>query len=509
MNELYSIKSETLTGICDVLRSDLGDTKTIVTGTYPTATYVDANGATGYTVISIPGATVIYVDITYQNGVGFGTGGFYQIAPGALEAMPEDAMTLQSTTEMIANLVFENTDTITIYREAGGLLATNKANAVICGKDADGNYVDFEGSIPAEITAEVANTFQSDEIAGGIQKIIDTRVKPSEESYKIIGSCIYRFSNNGWNWFIEQAGDKITTQNISNMSNMFLNSSNLKHIPFDLNCNSSSTISCDNLFDNCAKLEAAPRFSKCKIGSATRMFANCNRLRDIPDDFADGFVWTGMDVSSTAIKRDHTFFYCYSLRKLPMDFLAHGALNASYSSSIYYYGFYACYGLDEIVDLPIPHTSATWTSNAFYYAFQSCIRLKNLTFALNNGEPYVVKWKSQTIDLSNNVGYGFSAGSATSWNSGITADKEVTDDASYQALKNDPDWFTLDVNYSRYNHDSAVATINSLPNSKAYGTNTIKFKGASGAKTDGGAINTLTSAEIAVATAKGWTVTLV
>lgn len=66
---------------------------------------------------------------------------------------------------------------------------------------------------------------------------------------------------------------------------------------------------------------------------------------------------------------------------------------------------------------------------------------------------------------------------------------------------------------SVYNHDSAVETINSLPDTSAYlasagGTNTIKFKGASGSATAGGAINTLTEAEIAVATAKGWTVTL-
>jgi hypothetical protein len=65
--------------------------------------------------------------------------------------------------------------------------------------------------------------------------------------------------------------------------------------------------------------------------------------------------------------------------------------------------------------------------------------------------------------------------------------------------------------YSRYNHDSAVNTINSLPDTSAYlatagGTNTIKFKGNAGSKTDGGAINTLTAEEIAVATAKGWTV---
>ena len=72
----------------------------------------------------------------------------------------------------------------------------------------------------------------------------------------------------------------------------------------------------------------------------------------------------------------------------------------------------------------------------------------------------------------------------------------------------------MDVPYSRYNHDSAVETINSLPDTSGYlsangGTNTIKFEGAAGSKTDGGAINTLTEEEIAVAAAKGWTVTLV
>ena len=65
------------------------------------------------------------------------------------------------------------------------------------------------------------------------------------------------------------------------------------------------------------------------------------------------------------------------------------------------------------------------------------------------------------------------------------------------------------MSYSRYNHDSAVETINSLPDTSAYGTNTIKFKGSAGSATDGGAINTLTEEEIAVATAKGWTVSLI
>ena len=91
---------------------------------------------------------------------------------------------------------------------------------------------------------------------------------------------------------------------------------------------------------------------------------------------------------------------------------------------------------------------------------------------------------------------------------------EVIDNTSYNLYKNEPDWFTTDIAYSRYNHDSAVATINSLPDTSAYlaengDKNTITFKGDSGSATDGGAINTLTEEEIAVATAKGWTVALV
>jgi hypothetical protein len=85
----------------------------------------------------------------------------------------------------------------------------------------------------------------------------------------------------------------------------------------------------------------------------------------------------------------------------------------------------------------------------------------------------------------------------------------VSNDETYQALKNDPDWYSLLPAYSRYNHDSAVNTINTLPDTSAYGTNTIKFVGTAGSATDGGAINTLTAEEIAVATAKGWTVSFV
>ena len=92
----------------------------------------------------------------------------------------------------------------------------------------------------------------------------------------------------------------------------------------------------------------------------------------------------------------------------------------------------------------------------------------------------------------------------------ITADKEVKDDETYAALKNDPDWFGTSESYSRYNKLSAIETISTLPDCSASGgTNTIRFRGVAGGKTDGGAINTMTEEEIAVAAAKGWTVSFV
>ena len=185
----------------------------------------------------------------------------------------------------------------------------------------------------------------------------------------------------------------------------------------------------------------------------------------------------------------------------------------NYSNTYFASGFFSCVVLDELVNLPIPYT-ATYTWNFLNYSFSNCQRLKHLTFEINeDGTPKVVQWKNQTIDLSERIGYALRKGNMLNYNSGITADKEVKDDATYQALKDDPDWFTLLPAYSRYNHDSAVETINSLPDTSAYlatagGTNTIKFQGACGSLTDGGAINTLTEEEIAVAAAKGWTVAL-
>ena len=334
----------------------------------------------------------------------------------------------------------------------------------------------------------------------------------------ITGDCSYRFSKDGWNWFIEEFGDKIETADISNCNYMFHYSNKLTNIPFEINC-SATSLHMANIFMECNYLTSVPKINNCRPAEMDSFFKNCYNLREIPEDFCDTWDWSAMDsaTSGYSYKRSAQFYGCRSLRSFPMEFLAHYNPYASSGYNIFNNTFYECYVLDEVVDFPIDtaFTTNAITSDLFKSTFNYCSRLKTFTFKkVPTGVQPVqpVKWKSQVIDLSTYVGYAQYSSNITNY--GIKYDKEVKDDATYQALKNDPDWFSANISYSRYNHDSAVETINSLPDASSYlygssGTNTIKFKGAAGSATDGGAINTLTEEEIAVATARGWTVSLV
>ena len=335
---------------------------------------------------------------------------------------------------------------------------------------------------------------------------------PPESAFVISGDCNYRFANNGWNWFIEQHGDKITTEDISNASHMFYYAS-IKDIPFEINVRDDAYI--DYMFCE-TKIKTLPYING-KIQNASYFCNACSMLNNIPEDWAEHIDWSRFHSYSYAT-RNAMFASCFSIKYIPDSLMAElwGDIGNFANHVTHNNQFYQCFSLDEVNNI-IPH-QATLTTNRCNDMFSYCGRLKNATFALqNDGTPYTVSWKAQILDLSISLGYLNNTSLKIyilNYNSGITADKEVTDATTYAALKDDPDWFTADVAYSRYNHDSAVATINSLPDTSAYlaskgGTNTIKFKGAAGSATDGGAINTLTEEEIAVATAKGWTVSLV
>ena len=354
-------------------------------------------------------------------------------------------------------------------------------------------------------------TYKPSEMAAAITAISGGGPDIPDSAFVISGNCNYRFANSGWDWFIELYGNKITTENITNAQYMFYNYS-LSNIPFEININDNTSVS--QMF-SLSKIKTLPYING-KVSNVARLFDECKYLNSIPEDWAEHINWDYVH-SYEYNQLNCIFSSCYSLRHIPDSLIAEiWGVNGSRNIHVPYdQQFYNCYSLDEVNNI-MPQ-QAKMSSNRCSSMFVYCTRLKNATFAKqDDGTPYTVNWKNQVLDLTYYVGYVPPNNTLyiLTYNSGITADKEVTDDASYQALKNDPDWFTTKVEYSRYNHDSAVATINSLPDTSAYlatdgGTNTIKFKGAAGSATDGGAISSLTTEEIAVATAKGWTVSLV
>ena len=183
-------------------------------------------------------------------------------------------------------------------------------------------------------------------------------------------------------------------------------------------------------------------------------------------------------------------------------------------NSIQYDGtFYHCFDLDSIEDLYT--TRQTVFSGG---TFNNCSHLAKLTFKTASPTNAKNPYYSSDIDLSTvgyytNVSEGYINNFALHYGNDPlfrkslvrqNAAKEITNATTYAELKNDPDAWTTNVAYSRYNKTSAKETLTSLPYIKE--ACTIKFNGEAGSATDGGAIKNLTSSEIAVATAKKWTV---
>ena len=565
MSKLYSIQESTLTNIGNALRSKYGETRP---GTIrvpyviaKSSNVTDLNnygfmpsGKT-YNVVRIPGATKIKVDLYYMTSSD--VFGKVYVASGEYGSnIPTDIMYAGQNSPTLVKLEFDNTEVITFCLDAMYINALGYYAECI-GYNVDGNPIEVEGCSYKEQETQVKNTYSSADVAAAIEGL---EAGLPEEAFLITGNCNYKFAYGGWNWFIERYSNKITTKDIGDIGSMFYMNMELENIPFELNLKDNITSNMTNIFYGCYKLKYIPNIYYPSINYYTDMsgifkycrelinipyiynaypnglnglFDSCFRLKEIPEDYFDTWNFSRVNNYSYA-SLGSIFQQCYSLRKLPMklfNYLENNIVSSVYSA-FYYCLAYRCNCLDEIADLPV--LTSTFTSNLFLSSFDNCYRLNRLTFKTNeDGSPKTANWKNQIINLSENLGWFNTQNSVAvtqdnieqwatnaniiNYNSGITIDKAVYDEATYQALKNDPDWFYIgtkyypDSNYSRYNHDSAVETINSLPDTSAYlatagGTNTIKFYGKAGSTTDGGAINTLTEEEIAVAAAKGWTV---
>lgn len=372
---------------------------------------------------------------------------------------------------------------------------TNLTNIAAAIREKNGTTTTYKPS-------EMASAIAAIETGGG-----GGSAELPSEAFDFSGDCSYAFAGGHFDWFISNYGSKITTSAITNANYMFKNAKTIEEIPFDINFNNDSYRIATYMFQNCQNLKSITgKIVDLYPTSMASMFYNCYNLRYLPE-FSN--LYMNRIQTNTSGSVSSMFNGCYSLRSIPESLLKK-LYNPTTASTTYRVttNFNNLYVLDELVGLN-PTSNVAITSNTFSSAFKYFSRVKDIKFATqDSGLPISVSWKNQTIDLTSYVGYASVDTHITNYNSGITKAKKVTDDATYVALKDDPDWYTASVNYSRYNHDSAVNTINSLPETSSTGC-TIKFKGAAGTNTDGGAINTLTEEEIAVATAKGWTVTLV
>lgn len=332
------------------------------------------------------------------------------------------------------------------------------------------------------------------------------------EDFTFSGNLSDFNSGDGFRGLLEKSKNLnlLSFQDVTNTSN-FCNSSDFdfSDVPFSIAPNTGSGSS-DGVFSRGfynyqgTKLpQITGSVSTGRIfGMAQYCLANMPNITNF-DNVFDSIDWSNPVVDNYTSGRE-IFYNCYRLRRLPPSFILKHWDSGNTWGNLYSNLCSSCYVLDEAVDLPVFDNQYMRIDSG---CFRYCEHLKRVTFETNEGTPIVVSnWNyNQTLDLSNSVGYGSGLSSY-----GLPGDKIITG-ATYQELKDDPDAWSPTLEYSRYNHDSAVETINSLPDASGITgyTNTIKFKGNSGSATDGGAINTLTEEEIAVAAAKGWTVSLV
>ena len=260
-------------------------------------------------------------------------------------------------------------------------------------------------------------------------------------------------------------------------------------------------------FSGCINLTQLPTFiqytTSAKIVELMYMFNDCASITNIPSAYLSSIM--GYD-SNTSNSTSGLFQNCLSLKEMLDTGICASSVGFSYM-------FENCCQLNKIVGLIMPNTE--FTSNNFTNMFKNCVMMSKLTFSGSGN----YQWKSQTIDFTT-CGYDTTTNHTYSTSMGgkkfiFDSAKQVTDASTYNQLKDTADWWTADVAYSKYDRQSAIATIKSLPDTSNYlssngGTNTIKFKkNAGSAKGDNYNMSKLSASEIAVATAKGWTVSLV
>lgn len=289
----------------------------------------------------------------------------------------------------------------------------------------------------------------------------------------------------------------------------------------------------NDIFSGCENLRKLPKFQfKREIWGNQTMsaFSSCYNLEPTEVDKIYQFIG-----AFSSYSQNPQINYCYKIKefdwsKINTDF-------DNFSPNRVDFGYAPT--LEKYV-IPATYTQSETTSNRFESRYTgSYPMLKDVSFVTNkDGSPKKSKMTKQTLawwaySESYSWGYGdvtsegYKYGGIDKTHNIIGKTIEETQ-ANYEKMKQYSDWHCTQrnsVNYqrssvpigrlfSKFNHKTMVSIINTIMDTSEYiaikgGTNTIKFYKYQGDLTDDGGASNLTEEEIAVATAKGWTIALV
>ena len=356
------------------------------------------------------------------------------------------------------------------------------------------------------------------------------------------------FYNNS-NYYIRRSN----FNNITNMSYMFKDNDKITDLSdITINISGDTNAPIVSTFENCINLRKLPTFtmssgSKVNMNQSISFLRNCYVLEE--NELQKVIYLEPYNSPQSSL-----FAYNYNIKNMDLSNMKLNTWDNSYWS---YNKFVN--SEPNLRSLKLPAWNVKQDSKPLgssYYlsdSFTEMIMLDSLTFSTNaDGSPMKAKVKSQSFSVTGNSShpYGCSRYDMGDYTSSkglmlypdepLTGDDNVFRDITgsdttvekiqegYDRVKNRPNWCSFwsgNVTYngtsipasrltSRFNHTSIVEFINTIPDTSEYlaiagGTNTIKLFKYQGDLTDEGGVSDLTPEEIAVATAKGWTVTLV
>ena len=253
---------------------------------------------------------------------------------------------------------------------------------------------------------------------------------------------------------------EMDTSNVTDFRYAFRDCLKLKNVPL---YNLSKITSTNGLFSNCSELESVPQFDLSSVTDVSSMFGRCTKLKTVPYwDFSkvtniNGFIQFCSSLEEipeydfSSVKSMSNFCYkCDSLKRLP-------SFNTPKNTTLYY-SFYECYALEEIGE--VDASSVNNVSTTFY-----CPKLTTFGGLLNLGKAYTQK----TVNASS---YGVS----------LSSSNQLTHESLMNVINK---IYDLNLTYN-------------VANGGTLYTQSLKLGSTN--------LSKLTAEEIAIATAKGWTV---